>query len=77
MDVALLGLFSGAVLAVLALWAINARAAWAEAARRAAETARTDLDTTRRIDDATRPASDPDAARDWLRTFGADPTGKR
>lgn len=47
----------------------------AEAARRSADQARTDLSTTRRIQDATEAPLPVDAARGWLRDFaaGGDP----
>ena len=43
-----------------------------EVERREAEDAQDALDTTRRINDATRLPPDTDDARDWLRDFGGE-----
>jgi hypothetical protein len=73
-----------ALLALLVLIGVvfSAMAVSGAIARKEAETTKDTLDTTRRIDDATRLPSDPDDARDWLREFGgpaspATPADKR
>lgn len=66
------------VLLVLVAAAIRGRAVAAEEERRRADQAETDLQTTRRIQDATDTPLPPDDARGWLRDFGdGGPSGER
>ena len=65
------------VLVAVAFW-LRRSGVRDEAERRTAEDAQDALDTTRRINDATRLPPDTDDARDWLRDFGGDaPSRKR
>jgi hypothetical protein len=66
------------IILVLAAAMIRAWAVAAQVNKAAAGEAQDALNTTRRIDDATRDPLSVDAARGWLRDFGGgDATGKR
>lgn len=76
MEIALL--VAGLIILVLCAAMIRAWTVSERLARDEADRATTALETTRRIDDATRDPHSVDGARGWLRDFGSDaPTGER
>lgn len=67
----ILAVLSAVGAAFLTLWAMLRAGAKADAeAERAAQADADALQTRERIDDATRDVPQPDAARDWLSSFG-------
>lgn len=61
------------LLAVLAAW-LRASGIKAQIERQSGADATDALETTRRIDDATRLPLDTDDSREWLRDFGGGPS---